>query len=282
MQTVQTLQKNKLAPESTLYIFSDGFKKEEDRTQVEEVRAFNQQITGFKEIHFINREKNIGLANSIISGVTQVIQEHGRAIILEDDLVTTPNYLSFMNQALEFYADDQNIFSIAGYTIDVKAPRDYPYDVYLVPRTSPWGWASWADRWATIDWQVSDYEEFQQNLTRQKEFNEGGSDLTGMLAKQMSSRSDSWAIRWCYQQYKNKQYTIYPTVSKVRNIGFGPGATHTIYYDRYKSALDDSNKDTFKFQKNIQPEKVFVRAYQRKYSLFRRFIGRLKHYLGLP
>jgi hypothetical protein len=281
-QTVEALKKNDFAQNSQIYVFGDGPKTEQDAEGVEEVRNFIRNLQGFKEINCVFQDKNIGLANSVIKGVSQVMNDFGRAIVVEDDLITTPNYLAYMNQALDFYQDNPQVFSIGGFTIDVKLPSNYPYDVYAFPRTTPWGWSSWKDRWNTIDWQVSDYQDFKNDPARRKAFNEGGSDLANMLDRQMAKQMDSWAIRWGYQQFKNNQYTIFPTQSKVRNIGFGKNATHTKYYNRYKSAMDESGKLDFRFQKQIIIEDTVMDTYQKYYSFSTRFIGRLKHYLGIP
>ncbi len=282
IQTLEALQKNKLAAQSQLYIFSDGAKKPEDLESIQKVRDFTAQLKGFKEIIHIHQTENKGLANSIIGGVSQVIAEHGRVIVLEDDLITTPNFLAFMNQALEFYADKPKVFSIAGYTIPIQIPLTYPYDIYACPRHNPWGWASWQDRWETVDWEVKGYEQFKDNAEQRAKFNKGGSDLATMLDKQMSEKLDSWAIRWGFQQFLNGQVSMHPTVSKVRNIGFGPEATHTKFYDRYRSELDQSQKQDFNFVPILEVPDFVLKTYQDKYSLQKRFIGRLKHYLGLP
>ena len=282
VKTVEALQKNSLAKESKLFIFSDGPKREEDRESVQIVRDYVDKIDGFQEIKILKKEQNSGLANSIIGGVSDIVEEYGKVIVIEDDLLTTPNFLTFMNKALNYYESNQKIFSIGGYTINVNLPRDYSYDVYAVQRATPWGWATWKDRWQTVDWQVKRYEQFKQDRGMRNAFNQGGSDLANMLDRQMESSLDSWAIRWIFQQYVNQQYTIFPTVSKIRNIGFGDDATHTKFYDRYRSTLDETAKEDFKFMENVRLEKKIVKSYLEKYSLRRRFIGRLKHYLGFP
>lgn len=280
IQTLKALQKNQLADLSTLYVFSDGAKSEHEWEGIGQVRNYLDGVKGFKEIVRIDRDDNYGLANSIITGVSDVVKQHGKVIVLEDDLITTPNFLSYMNGALEYYQNKSKVFSIAGYTIEVQAPNNYPFDVYAVPRTSPWGWASWEDRWNTVDWQVSTYDTFKDNPKMRKAFNQGGSDLANMLDRQMNEKLDSWAIRWGFQQFNNQQLTIFPTVSKVRNIGFGKEATHTKYYDRYRSTLDYSGKLDFRFEDQVSAHPAFVSAYKAKYSLSKRFLGRLKHYLG--
>ncbi len=279
---IRALKNNRGVGASTVYIFSDGGKNEQEWQEVVEVRKYLDGLTGFKEINRVNRDRNWGLAQSIIRGVSEVMDIHGRVIVLEDDLMTTPNFLTYQNQALDFYEEYAGIFSIAGYGIDVQAPADYPYDVYALPRISPWGWASWKDRWDTVDWEARKYESFKDDAKQRKAFNQGGSDLTNMLDRQMNHKLDSWSIRWAFQQFNNKQLTIFPKLSKVRNIGFGKGATHTRFYDRYRSQLDHSTCDSFQFMKEIKLHPAFVQAYQSKYSLRKRFIGRLKYYMGWP
>ena len=226
-QTVEALKCNFLASLSCLYIFSDGPKDETTTQKVNEVRQFLKTINGFKAIKIFESPINRGLANSIIDGVTQIIEKYGRVIVLEDDLITSPNFLDFMNHALNFYLSNDKIFSISGYTMDLPSLKMYNKDYYLSYRASSWGWATWKNRWQTVDWEMCDYNSFELNPIQQIKFMRGGSDMPYMLWKQMNGKIDSWAIRWCYNQFKNDQLTIYPTVSKIYNIGFGDNSTHT-------------------------------------------------------
>ena len=282
IKTIKALQKNELANQSDLYIFSDGAADSNSENKVQEVRKYLDKVNGFKNIYIIHQAQNKGLAQSIIDGVSKIIHEQGKVIVIEDDIVTTPNFLTFINNALTFYENEHKVFSVGGYTIPIKWPAGGSFDVYFAPRTTSWGWASWKDRWETVDWNVSDYSSFKDNKSARAAFNLGGSDLSAMLDRQMNHELDSWMIRWCYQQFKNNQCTVFPTVSKVRNIGFGPDATHTKFYDRYRSELDDTNKNEFRFKKEVEFDPLVLKSYQKKYSLQSRITGRIKHYLGLP
>ena len=130
-QTVKALKENFLAMESDLFVFSDGPKNDAGRLKVEAVRQFLTSVNGFKSVKVFESEQNKGLANSIISGVSQIIQKYGKVIVLEDDLITSTNFLNFMNQALDYYASKEKIFSISGFGHKVGLPADYPYDVFL-------------------------------------------------------------------------------------------------------------------------------------------------------
>lgn len=268
-QTVEALQDNLLAKESELYIFSDAAKSEKDQHAVIEVRNYLKTIVGFKKNHIVEASHNKGLANSIIDGVTIILKQSNKVIVLEDDLITSSNFLDFMNQALDFYEKNEKVFSIAGYSFPLK--HDETADIYFTKRSSSWGWATWKDRWDNIDWKVSDYKKFKNNPTMQKSFNRMGSDLSSMLMKQMNGKMDSWAIRWCYHQFKQNLFTVYPTTSKVKNIGFSDGATHTIehFFSRYATNLDQSRKILFKL-KDPYFDKDIIDQFTSHYSLLSR------------
>lgn len=228
--TIEALIKNELATESELYIFSDNAKKETAVQNVKKVREYIHSIETkniFKKTKIIEAKKNKGLANSIIEGVTEIINEYGKIIVLEDDLITSKYFIRYMNEALDFYETNDNIWSISGYNLPIDIPNDYEQDVYLSYRGCSWGWATWKDRWNTVDWQVKDYKSFKHNFFKRKRFNRGGPDLSQMLDTQMKGKCDSWAIRWCYEQSKQNKYTIYPIESLVQNQGLDGSGTHS-------------------------------------------------------
>ncbi|RYF77130.1 MAG: glycosyltransferase [Cytophagaceae bacterium] len=280
-QTIDALRANHLAPESDLYVFVDAPKKPADEPGVAEVKGVIAQITGFKNVYRNYAESNIGCADSIIQGITTILQKHPSAIIVEDDLITAPNFLDYMNQCLQHYAKNKRVYSIAGYTFPFPKPANYTDDAYFVPRHSPWGWATWSDRWQSIDWTVADYDQFKNDSDRQKAFNSGGSDLSRMLRHQMEGAIDAWDIRFCYSRFKANGLTVYPTVSKVQNIGFGPGATHTDIFNRYKTQLDGGQQRTFTLPDIAQPTDYYHRKTIQRYSPITRIYNRLKTYAGI-
>ncbi len=274
-QVMASLQKNKLALQSDLHIFSDAAPKEEDKIAVDEVRSFIKNVSGFKSVTLHIAEKNKGLANSIIAGVTEVIDEAGKAIVLEDDLILSTNFLDYMNGALTFYENDTRVFSVCGYTVPIKITD--AVDVYFTGRGSSWGWATWKDRWHRIDWDMKDYEEFKKDKAAQKRFNANGSDHSKLLHLQMTGQRNSWAIRWTYAQFRLNAYTVYPVVSTVANDGFGGNATHTsgTYKSRFSTNLDESGKTNFHFtEPHINP-KIF-KQFLDTYSIKTRILYRIK------
>ena len=135
---LNALKKNTLAKDSILYAFSDAAKKEKDFENVNKVRDIINKINGFKEVVITEAETNIGCADSIISGITKVINEHGKAIIVEDDILTAPNFLEFMNEALDKYEKNERIFSVSGYNVPMPIPGNYKKPAFLTYRYSSW------------------------------------------------------------------------------------------------------------------------------------------------
>lgn len=251
IQTVEALQKNFIAMESDLVIFSDAAKGQTDLDQVNSVRMYIAQISGFKSVTVSYASTNKGLANSIIDGVTSALQFYDAVIVVEDDLVTTPNFLNFMNQALLKYKNELTVNAISGFTFDMN--KDFKSCAYFLNRPWPWTWATWRNRWQNIDWSVSDYNLFSIDTQCKKEFAKLGSDVNSMLRKQMAGKLDSWAIRWTYHQFRTKSLCLYPPVSMVKNIGFGELATHTKGSSRrYDSPLVFDYSTEFKFPNRVE------------------------------
>lgn len=281
-QTVHALQQNFLASESELIIFSDGGKDEASWAKVNAVRAYLKTINGFKSIQMVESPVNKGLANSIITGVTQVLEDYGKVIVLEDDLITSRNFLDFMNQALDFYEQQPKIHAISGYSYPIKYNKSDNYDASFGLRSYSWGWATWYDRWKNVDWEVKDYPKFKNSVSEKLKFNRGGSDLSKMLREQMEGKLNSWMIRWVYHQYKNQLYDVFPRISKVNNNGFTNAATHTNCSPlRYITPLDTTDKRTFEFDNKIEINPKTLKQVQRKISFSRRIKYRLFDLLGI-
>lgn len=242
-RTVEALLKNGLATESDLFIFSDAPKKPEAANPVREVRDYIRMIAGFRSVSIVERDKNWGLANSIIDGVTSVMNQYGRSIVLEDDLVTSPHFLEYMNATLRHYASDPKAFSVAAYNFPeqtMSIPDDYSWDTYSSFRCCSTGWATWLDRWKRVDWSMDYYEAFMRDRHAQELFNRGGPEMTKLLTMQREGKIDSWAIRFCYAHYANEMVCIYPVKSLIMNIGFDNSGTHSGVDPRREHATLDA------------------------------------------
>ena len=147
---INSVLKNNLAQQSEVIIYSDGNKNKNDLEDVKEVRKYLHTIEGFKNTKIIESEKNKGLANSIIDGVSEIINKYDKVIVLEDDLIVSNDFLDYMNNALNFYEKDKKIWSISGYGPKLPCLENYYDDIYLSVRGSSWGWATWKDRWILL------------------------------------------------------------------------------------------------------------------------------------
>jgi len=242
--TLMSLARNTLAQDTLVHIFCDGPKTESDQAAVEEVRKIAKEATGFASVRVIQRDQNLGLASSIISGVTEVLGAHDNIIVLEDDLVSSRHFLAYMNAALENYRNDSRVFSVTGHTFPdkyLRIPPDYPFDTYAGFRCSSWSWGTWRDRWQRVDWKMKYFEQFSGDPEEQQQFNRGGSDMTTLLRLQHAGRIDSWAIRFCYAHHANEMRCIYPTKTLIRNIGLDNSGTHSKPERRFfHSSLDET------------------------------------------
>lgn len=274
-RTVSALQQNYLSSESKLFIFSDGAKSEKDAEAVNEVRKFLETVSGFKSIQVFKAIQNKGLGNSIIEGVTLVMKEHEKVIVLEDDLLTSANFLLYMNQALNFYESNNKVFSISGYSYNVPLlQKNWPKDFYVTYRTSSWGWASWKNRWETIDWEVKGFRDFLSQPKEIKRFSLLGRDVNRLLRKQMKGKIDSWGIRMCFSQFEQDRVTIYPKVSKIQNIGFMADSTHTSRGKRFLTILDKGIQKDFSFDENVSINEKLIRQIDSLRSIIRRILDR--------
>lgn len=231
-QTIESLQKNELAKESELFIYSDGAKIESMQKSVDEVREYIKTVSGFKKVIIVEREKNWGLAKSIIDGVTKIVNEYGKIIVLEDDLVTSSNFLQYMNDALVYYENESKVYSVTGYSFSNNMKNmDSTYFLKLI---SSWSWATWKDKWGILSYNNFI---FDVCLKERYKFNYDESyDYTGMIENQLNSKINSWAIYWYASVYLKDGLTLYPSKSLVENIGFDGSGTHCS-----KSLLNEKN-----------------------------------------
>ncbi len=281
-QTLTSLRQNELAQNSALYIFSDGPKSESDRKLVDEVREIIKAVDDFKTINIILRDKNLGLANSVISGVSEVIKKYEHVIVIEDDMIFSKSFLEYMNKILFFYQHDMKLFSVSGYNFPISIPSSYKNEIYFSPRASSWGWATWQNRWDKADWNVTDFNNFFIDRDAVRTFNLGGGDLTLMLKKQVEGKIDSWAVRWCYAHYKNKAYCAYPTKSFVMNIGTDKSGTHLKKTTKYNVELNE-NSTPQNLPKNIFVNEQILKNFQSffKKNILQKIYNNLKRMVSL-
>lgn len=235
-KTVEALLANHESSETDLYIFSDAPKNEKAIEGVLNTRKYIHKITGFKNVHIIEREKNWGLANSLIDGISKIVNEYGKVIVVEDDIVASPFFLQYMNEGLELYKNDNKVASIHAYVYPTQ--KKLP-ETFFIQGADCWGWATWKRAWDIFNSNTQELldEIVQKKLQRKFDF-----DYTypyvDMLKEQINGKVNSWAIRWYASAFLKDMYTLYPGQAMAKQIGMdGVGATHSGKTDIYNVEL---------------------------------------------
>lgn len=240
-QTFRALAACPEARETELFIFSDGPKNEAGADKVRAVREKVRELTrggAFQSVTLRESERNRGLAASIISGVTEVMEKRGRAIVLEDDCVASPHFLRYMNACLSYYEADQTVGSIAGFSPALEALKRYPQDVFAAYRSCSCSWASWCDRWANVDWGLEGFRDFCRSRKLVKRFNAEGNDRFLRLYRQAVKGGSSWSVRFGMHLVRNDMMTIYPRYSYITNIGCDDSGVHSSEGDAELMSVD--------------------------------------------
>lgn len=257
-RTVEALRANHLAGQSDLFIFADAAKDEPGAAAVAAVRKFIRAIDGFRSVTIRERERNLGLSNSIIRGVTQLCREQGRAIVLEDDLLTTPDFLTFLNRGLDRYENVAQVFSVTGFNFPIAVPPDYPYDAYASVRSCSWGWATWKDRWEKARWSVSAFDDLISTPEGRRRVDQAGPDLAPMLALQAAGKIQGWDVIWGFEHLRHSAVAIRPAISKIYNIGFDGSGIHCRRAPFQQSALPSEGSSGQRFPEVVTPDPYFA------------------------
>jgi hypothetical protein len=239
-RTLAALAANPLAADSDLVIYADGPKQPAHREQVMAARAVAGNAVGFRSVRMVEQERNLGLAKSVIAGVTETCEAHGRAIVVEDDLIVAPDFLTFLNEGLRRYADEDRVFQISGYMFPVELQS--ARDSLFLPLISCWGWGTWQRAWRQFDPSASGYSKLQRDADLRHRFNlSGGYDYFGMLKDQVDGRIDSWGVRWLLSVFLKDGLVLYPAQSLVQNIGVDGSGSHGQGTASLQKALQVSN-----------------------------------------
>lgn len=289
-KTMNWLRANKHAEESPLYVFCDGPKVNASEEQLQKIAAARAVVDelavvpAFKEVHIIKRDENLGLGTSIITGVTEVINKHGKAIILEDDLETSPLFLDYMNKCLDHYETRKSVFSISGLSRPHPErfyPADYPYDVYVSLTHHPTGWGTWADRWAQVDWDAKAYDVMKDQPEMIAAFRRIEYPEWDDLKRVKENGKNIWSVRFGLAHFVNHAVSICPIVSYINHIGWdeeGTNATcggHVWNFDRL------ADKEDIRFCDILYADKRIINAWYSFTVPHRRsWLGRLKNWYG--
>ena len=269
-QTVAALKTNLEAKSSHLYIYCDGPKIKEHAFAVQKVRDFVNQIDGFASIDRHYQESNIGLAKSIIAGVSEVVARHGCVIVVEDDLVVSPYFLAYMNKGLRLYKDEPTVASIHGYSYPITETLP---ETFFLRGADCWGWATWSRAWKCFE---PDGKKLLTALRQRKLFHafdmNGAYPYTRMLTNQIKGKNNSWAVRWHASCFLANMLTLYPGKSLVNNIGMDGNGTHCTTTDEFAQVIstDPVNVEWQKPVENVEATILFSKFLRRQTSFFSR------------
>ena len=283
-KAVESLLLNAEAKDSDLFIFSDGPKNEKTVRGVADNREYIHTVTGFKTVTIVEREKNWGLANSLIAGITDVINKYGRVIVVEDDLILSPYFLKFMNDGLEKYKDDDRVGTITGFVppIEEKLP-----ETFFLTYFQCWGWATWKRAWDLLE---TDARPLLKGLRfKRKKFDVGGGVCNyGNLYCQKVGLVDSWYLRYYASLFLKGKLSLYPGRSVATNEGLDGSGTHC--GAELKRSFEAHNSQTpikvndVKVIENLQVFRIFKKYFLSKqsgsfikaaYYQFKSFVRRL-------
>jgi len=273
-QTIESLQKNNLAKDSILYIFSDAPKKGDEEI-VAKVRKYICTIDGFKEVRIIEQKIN-DINKNMIDARTIPLNQFGKMIRMEDDNVVSSHFLQYMNDGLDFYENDKEVIAIGGHTPNLQVTRQQKKDIYFVRRFHPWGYGIWKDK-AIVFNNLPAFPEIIEDKKFIKKVNEYGNDLLNMIELDSLGVLNAGDIKYCYFMNKHEKYMVLPTQTLVKNIGLDGSGVHCSDIDPY---IDDlvSKKKKFEFEglyydKNIQKE---YKSFYDKPSILIRVINKIK------
>lgn len=247
-KTIESLQKNYLAKQTTLYVISDGFKDLSHKPQIDLIRSYIENITGFKEVIKVFRDRNLGTPHSIHDAEKRIINDHGCIISMEDDNISSPSYLNFMNDGLVAYKDDPAVFSICGYCPPIEIPSDYTEEYWFYNWNLSWGYAMWKDKYDIIYPLINKYNDFRRIGLLKKVNLAGGLYITDSLFRDFKKAAIFPDSILCTKMTQAGFMSVIPTVSKIKNIGSdGSGVSGSWYADKNDVILDNRSIVDFSF-----------------------------------
>lgn len=279
-RTLKFLQQNHLTAESRLFIFSDGPKNAAAEKAVAEVRELIREVEGFKSVEIIERTENWGLAKSIIAGVTQLVEEYGRIIVFEDDLITSPYTLRYFNEALAHFEQEEQVMHIGAYMypLPLEVAEQLPETFFFRAATS-WGWATWARAWKHFNPDVNDLMK-QFNAEQKHQFAiEGTMNFWKQMKELKWGRNNSWAIRWYASVFLRGGLTLNPAHSLVSNIGHDGSGVHSGINEIYNVSIHPKPISQFP-EEIVENQEAFAAIKHflkyRKGSIWQRLVRFLK------
>lgn len=281
-RTLKFLQANLLAEESRLFIYADAAKTIDDEENVKEVSDLITKVEGFKSVKIIRQKQNLGLAQSIINGVTELVNEYGKVIVFEDDLLSSPYTLQYFNEALTQYQNEDKVMHISAYMYPLAFADDLP-ETFLYRAVHSWGWATWKSSWSYFNPDIDDLmKQFDAQKINQFSI-EGKMNFWNQMKGFKAGKNNSWAIRWYASVFLNQGLSLNPSKSFINNIGHDGTGIHSNVESTYSVNIHQNAVKYFpdlieENQKAYQMVKNFLA--KRKGNILQRLIRFIKKKLN--
>jgi hypothetical protein len=279
-KTIAALRQNYLAGQSTLYVVSDAPKTEAHKPLIDKVREFADSISGFREVVRIYRDRNLGTPASIHQAEEQVINDHGSVISMEDDNVSSPNYLDFLNGGLEAYRDDPSAFSICGFCPPIPIPVGFTSEYWFHRWNMSWGYALWKEKYYRIYPLINQLDEFKREGLLRKVRAQGGLCITDSLKLDYRKKRIYPDSILCAKMIREGMYSVLPAISKIRNTGSdGTGVSGSRLAGKYHANEDGRPVTDFHFGGKPEMNDLLVAEAIKFYN--GSFITRASRHLGV-
>ena len=269
---IRSLKKNSLFDNSEVLVFSDGPKNEEDKKRIEKIRIFLKKTLQHHKSQIIERDINLGLSKNVIGGITQAFETYDQLIILEDDLEVSPYFLKYMNDALNLYANVDNVASISGYMYPIESKK-FSNDFFFLNLVESWGWGTWKRAWKEFE---NDSVKLLKKIDERKLINDfnlsSGIAYYKMLQDNIKGANDSWAIRWYASTFLKNMNTLFPNKSFVRNTGIDNSGENCSYTTVYDSSINREYKNIKQIDSlELVSDRLIIKSFFQKVK-YKRYI----------
>ncbi len=278
IKTLKSLKKNHQASKFEIFIFCDGPKKNLHIKKIKQVQKIAKNVKFFSKNKIYVRKKNIGLAKSILNGVSTVLKKKNSVIVLEDDIVTNNHYLKYMTDALNFFENDKLIGSVTGYSY-TDVPKNYSKDIFLSQRHASWGWGTWKNVWEKMQWEKKWAKRQLKSKDFKKNFNKSGNDMHQILKEQLEGKSDTLDIMFNLNCFKMNLFCVCPKKSLLYNIGLDGSGIHCKKGDKVFSNY--SNYFRVKKFEKLKVETNIIKKIHKSFTtpIPLRIYNKIKNYL---
>ncbi len=286
-RTLKYLSLNKEAISTDIYAFIDGKKKNSEIHLINNVeKIINSFLPNFRNIEIHRSHENLSCGINIKNGVTKVLRNYESVIVLEDDIIVSEFFLSYMNRALNLYKNEKEVWHINGFNFPIK--NNSELDCFFSRLMQCWGWATWSDRWNQFieDPLASDpyflMEIFNKSMIKKLNFDLKKNLFWSQVEENANGKlNNTWAIFWYCFIFKNNGLCLTPKISLTRNVGHdGSGIHSTFDRELLSSQIKDNeiiNFPNFKqedyyslnlIRKYLKKKNSFLSKIKRKFNLF--------------